>query len=449
MKLKFLGGAGTVTGSKTLVESPSGQRILVDCGLFQGQKRLRLQNWSNFPVDPSTISALILTHAHLDHSGYIPKLVREGFKGKIFCTPATQDLCSILLADSAKIMEEEAEYANKKGFSKHQPALPLYTFEDVERAMNRFEAVDLHQKFSAGDFEAEFFSSGHILGAAFVRLESEKKSVVFSGDLGRVGDPILYPPESIPACDTVVVESTYGDRLHLEIDPSEPLAKIVGETVSRGGTILIPSFTVGRAQHILLFLARLRKESKIPEVPIYLDSPMAINVTELYETHKKFHRLSREELHSLFSIATYVKTSQESKALSARHMPRVIISASGMATGGRVLHHLKDLLPSSANSVVFAGYQAVGTRGASLVSGATEVKIHGQYVKVFAKIHSLENLSAHADRGQILDWLKTCPVKPSLCLLNHGEPAGSEALRIHIQDELGWKAQVAEENGEY
>jgi metallo-beta-lactamase family protein len=443
LRLSFLGGAGTVTGSKTLVEA-AGWRVLVDCGLFQGLKPLRLMNWGRFPVDPGSIDAVVLTHAHLDHSGYVPLLIRKGFRGRIFTTPATRDFCAILLPDSGHLQEKDAEYANRHGFSKHHPALPLYTAEEAKASLDRFTVHAFDRPFEpVSGLAVSFKPAGHILGAALVELRVGGRRLVFSGDLGRPHDPVMIDPAIVSAADFVVVESTYGDRLHGPEDPADVLADIIGRTVRRGGVVLIPSFAVGRVQTILYHLQRLKQSKRIPDVPIFLDSPMAVNASDIFCNHVGEHRLSQKQCHALCSVARYVNSVEESKALDQGAMPKIIVSASGMATGGRVLHHLKVFAPHPANTILFAGFQAAGTRGADMVAGARFVKIHGAQVPVAAEVANLAMLSAHADREETLAWLHHIDVPPRMTFVNHGEPAAALALHDAIVERLRWPCTVA------
>jgi metallo-beta-lactamase family protein len=444
MDITFLGATGTVTGSKYLLEGAAG-RVLVDCGLFQGIKNDRLKNWKQLPFDVSTIDAVVLTHAHIDHSGYIPALVKQGFKGKVYASEATVALCHVLLPDSGHLQEEDARYANKRRFSKHQPAEPLYTEKDALKALKQFETVSFDKpKEILPSLSVTFRPAGHILGASSIKVSSEGKNVVFSGDLGRDDDAIMYPPEPLDQCDYLIVESTYGDRLHHEEDVESALAEIINKTVKRGGTVLLPAFAVGRAQMLLYYVQKLIDEARIPTLPVYLNSPMAITATELFCRFNRLHRLSASDCAKIDKAVTYVRTQQESIDLNANHYPSVIISASGMASGGRVLHHLKSLLPSDRNSVVFAGYQAAGTRGQKLCNGAQEVKIHGQNIPVNADVHSIDSLSAHGDYKDIINWLKTCPEPPKRVFVTHGEPASSDSMRCHINSMAGWSAEVPE-----
>lgn len=444
MKLTFLGGTGTVTGSKYLIESSSlTGPILVDCGLFQGLKNLRLKNRESLPFDPKGLSAVILTHAHLDHSGYIPLLVKSGFKGPIYCSEATYELCKILLPDSGHLQEEEAKYANKRGFSKHHPALPLYTIEDAEASLSFFKPVKRHTKIPLSkNASFELFNAGHILGSCTVRIEADGRSIGFSGDLGRSNDLVMKTPEPPPECDYLVVESTYGNRKHQEVNPIGLLKEIVDEAWKNKGVIIIPSFAVGRAQTLLYILSELKRQKELPDIPVYLNSPMATNVTNLFCNFQDEHRLNEKQCHETCDIATYVRSPEESKELNTRSGPMIIVSASGMATGGRVVHHLKAFLGDPKNIVLFAGFQAAGTRGAAMVAGAEEIKIHGQYYQVKAKIMSLDMLSAHADYTEILSWLKSSRAKPRKVFVTHGESSASDSLRQKIEETLKWDAEV-------
>jgi metallo-beta-lactamase family protein len=444
MHLTFLGGVGTVTGSKYLVRSGD-RRILVDCGLFQGLKQLRLRNWSPFPVPPRSIDAVVLTHAHLDHSGYLPVLVRDGYRGRVHCSPATRDLCEILLPDSGFLQEKDAEFANRHGFSKHKPALPLYTLDDAERAVESLSAVDFGRSLDlGGGATATLSRGGHILGASIVELSWTGIKTVFSGDLGRYGDPMMVDPTPIRRADYLLIESTYGDRRHDRADPEEALAEIVSRTAGRGGTVVIPAFAVGRAQSLLLHFDRLRRRGRLVNVPIFLDSPMAIDATELLHRHPADHKLSPDECRSACAAAEYVRDAEASKRLMANPMPKVIISASGMATGGRVLHHLKHYSPDPRSTILFSGFQAAGTRGATMVAGIESVKIHGEYIPIRAEIANLSALSAHADADEIMRWLSGFERAPKMTFITHGEPTASDVLRRRVQDELGWRCTAPE-----
>ena len=443
MNVAFLGGTGTVTGSKYAV-AHDGRTLLVDCGLFQGYKQLRLRNWAPLPVAPASLAAVVLTHAHLDHTGYLPLLAKQGFRGPIYCTPATSELAAILLPDSGHLQEEEAEYANRRAFSRHHPALPLYTQEDAERSLRLFKRVPFDREFEpVHGVRVRFSYSGHILGSAFVTLCAGERTLVFSGDLGRPHDLIMRPPARIDAADYLVVESTYGDRLHATIDPRERLGEIIRRTAARGGVVIVPSFAVGRAQALLYAIHLLKQEGAIPALlPVYLNSPMAADATDIYHRHRAEHRLSVEQCEAMSRVATIINGADESRALNGKRFPMVIIAASGMATGGRVLHHLKAFAPDPRNTILFSGYQAGGTRGASIVQGAREVKIHGTYVPIRAEVAVLDNLSAHADYGETLEWLRGFASPPKRTFVTHGEPAAADALRRRIGEALGWSCEV-------
>ena len=441
MTLQFLGAAGTVTGSKTLVTC-GGQRLLVDCGLFQGYKNLRLMNWEAFPFDPKQLDAVVLTHAHLDHSGALPLLVKQGYKAPIFATPSTIDVCNILLPDSARLQEEDAQYNNRHQSSKHKPALPLYTVEDADRALRQLVPLPFEEQIEAAGLRIRLRTAGHIVGASSVELTSATTTVLFSGDLGRPDDPIMQPPSPIARADYVVVESTYGDRLHDLQDAEEVLGKAIQRTAARGGIVVVPAFAVGRAQEVLYAIYRLKARGAIPKVPVYLNSPMAIDMTEVYQRYRSEHRLSVEECQGMCHVAKMVSTVEDSRALVAQRKPAVIVSASGMATGGRVLHHLKALAPDPRNTIVFAGFQAGGTRGGRIVAGERSIRIFGEQVAVNAEVVSLAGMSAHADAQQLMQWLATAPKAPRGVYLNHGEPAAADALRQRIEHELGWPVTV-------
>ena len=445
-RLTFLGAAETVTGSRTLVET-GGSRLLVDCGLFQGVKRLRLKNWDPFPVDPKSLEAVALTHAHLDHSGYLPRLCRLGFEGSVYCTRGTKALLEILLPDSGFLQEEEARLANKWKYSKHHPAQPLYTMKEADECLKRLRPVDFHQDFEPlRGVTARYTRAGHILGAGCLTLGIPEGKLVFSGDVGRPDDPIMRPPEPLPAADFLVVESTYGDRRHPDEDVEEIAARAIRETVERSGVLLVPAFAVGRAQHLLRIVSELRERSRIPAIPVFLNSPMSISATGIYCDFPQDHRLDPDQCRLMSKAAHYVHTAEESKALENREGPMMIIAASGMATGGRILHHLKRFLPEPTTTVLFVGYQTPGTRGAALLSGADEIKIHGKYVPVKARILQVEGLSAHADYAEIIDWLRKSSVSPRKVFVTHGEPAAADALRHRLTETFGWKASVPRED---
>jgi len=444
MKMQFLGGAGTVTGSKYLL-TIGHKKILVDCGLYQGVKNLRQKNWDKFPVEPSSIDAILLTHAHIDHSGYIPAMKRAGFRGTIFCSSGTFDLCKVLLPNSGYLQEEDARYANKKRFSKHSPALPLYTEEDAIASLKLFKAVSMNNEIEVDKgIVATFTPVGHILGASAIQIKAQGKVITFSGDVGRSNDLVMNPPQPLSGTDYLVIESTYGDRLHEETDPFEYLEKIINETSKRGGIVLIPSFAVGRAQINLYVLQLLKQSQRIPNLPIYLNSPMAISATEIYCRHKKEHQLTAEQCQLIDDGTKFVRTPEESIELNSSTYPSVIVSASGMASGGRVLHHLKSLVSHHRNSIVFIGYQAPGTRGDALVSGATQIKVHGEYLPVKAEIFHNGSLSAHGDYSEIIAWLKQSNISPKRVFVTHGERAAADSMRLKLKDGFGWNACVPE-----
>ena len=449
--LHFLGAAGTVTGSKFLLEH-DGRKVLVDCGLFQGQKPLRQRNWQPLPLPPSSLDAIVLTHAHIDHTGGLPRVVREGYDGPVYSTPGTRDLAALLLPDSAHLHEEEARYANKEGFSKHRPALPLYTVADANRAVGLFETFGYERpKEILPGITLTFYRAGHILGSAVCvfDLKSTRQRVVFSGDLGRYQAPILRDPQSVASATTLVVESTYGDRQHRETKPIESLREAVTGAFERGGVVVIPAFAIGRTQELLYHLRQLEDEKRIPVVDVFVDSPMACDATPIYLAHPEEHDLvmkSRLE-HGGSPLATrrtkFVTSPKESMKLNMHEGPAVIISASGMATGGRILHHLKHRLPDPRNTVLFVGYQSVGSRGRRLLDGEKEVRIHGQMVPVAAEIQSVSGFSAHADWTETMRWMEGFESPPRQTLLVHGEPEALEALSQRVRAR-GWKSYVPE-----
>lgn len=451
--IRFLGGTGTVTGSKFVLEA-GGTRVMIDCGLFQGLKNLRLRNWQPLPINAASISRVLLTHAHIDHTGYLPRLVREGFTGQVHATNATADLLKIMLPDSGRIQEEDAKYANRKGFSKHSPTLPLYTEQDANAALkhlspSKYDATVQLSKSMA----ARFISAGHILGSSFVAIDitesgSVPLKVLFSGDLGRYGEPILNDPSQVDEADYLLVESTYGDRLHNPSDPKEELAAIINRTAERGGKIIIPAFAVGRTQLLVYYLRELEDEGRIPVLPVAVDSPMGVDATRLYSRHHQDHDFNMERIENLrrnplatrnFSL---VQGRAGSKGLDAQKGSAIIISASGMATGGRVLHHLAHYLPDPASAVILVGYQATGTRGRRIQDREKEIKIHGQWIPVAAQVESIGSLSAHADSGEILRWLKGFKRPPRATFIVHGEHGSARALHEKIVKELGWNAVI-------
>ncbi|HEX6437690.1 MAG TPA: MBL fold metallo-hydrolase [Candidatus Binatia bacterium] len=449
--IKFLGAAGTVTGSKFLV-SYNGTEILLDCGLFQGLKELRLRNWSPLPVKVQALRAVILTHAHIDHSGYLPKLIKLGFRGDVYATSATCDLLKILLPDSAYLQEEEARYANRRGYSKHRPALPLYTVEDAERALALLRPVSYADEIElAKGLSCHFSRVGHILGAAAIRIGFDtangKRFLVDSGDLGRYGRPILKDPDPIEHADWLLVESTYGNRTH-PTNSEDELAKVIKKVAVGMGCLIIPSFAVGRTQEIIYSIRALEDQGKIPPIPVHIDSPMAIDATDVYCAHSEEHDLdmkllSDAKLCPLSSKKFYIhRTAEESKAINDLAGPLIIISASGMVTGGRVLHHLKRRLPDDKTTVLLVGFQAEGTRGRTLQSGKNEVKMLGEIIPVRAEVKTIDGFSAHADQDEILRWLRSFKKPPRRTFVTHGEPPASQALHTVLRDELKWNTEI-------
>jgi metallo-beta-lactamase family protein len=449
MQLDFFGAADCVTGSRHLV-TWGGQRVLLDCGMFQGFKVLREPNWAAPPFDPRAIDAVVLSHAHLDHSGWLPVLLRQGFPGPIYSSPATRELAQVLLLDAAHLQEEDARRANRDGFSRHAKALPLFTRADARRTLARFRPLREGQAARIGDLDVTLTPVGHLLGACAVTLSDGRERLVYSGDIGRSDDLLMPPPQAVDQADVLLVESTYGNRLHPAEDAASMLGRIVRETIHRGGSVLLPAFAVGRAQALLLVLQRLRASGEIPtHLPIYLDSPMAIEATELYRRHRRLLRVPAREMVRLCDGVRMVTTGAQSQRLAASRMPSVIVSSSGMATGGRVLHHLKAMAPDPRHHIVFAGFQVGGSRGALLVAGAREVKIHGEYVPVNAEVSHLEGFSGHADQRELMAWLGHFRRAPRQTFVVHGEPEASDALRQTIAKELGWAVRVPPHNGRF
>jgi metallo-beta-lactamase family protein len=447
--LTFLGAAGTVTGSKHLIDFGS-HRVLVDCGLFQGLKELRQRNWAPFPFDAASIDAVVLTHAHLDHCGYLPRLVAQGFRGRIFCTPGTRDLCSIVLPDSAHLQEEEARHANKHGYSRHQPSLPLYTQADASRTLTRLQPVGYDRPVPVvPGVEVEFVNAGHLLGSAYARFRVAGRTLLFGGDLGRYDRPILPDPQPVDGADVLLVESTYGDRTHEPDDSGERLATIVNRTAGRGGKLIIPAFAIGRVEEVIYWLRRLEDERKIPVLAVYVDSPMAAAALAFYKqrTNELDPGLGANWQHvCAFCTArlTVVETTEQSKAVTSSREPSIVIAASGMATGGRVLHHLTATLPDAKNTVLFVGYQAAGTRGRALVDGIHEVKMLGRVIPVMATIEQLDSMSAHADANEVMRWLSGITKAPTMTYLVHGEPMALRALAGRIGRERSWPVHIAQ-----
>jgi metallo-beta-lactamase family protein len=474
ISITFLGAARTVTGSKYLVES-NGTRIMVDAGLFQGLKELRLRNWENLPVPASSLEAIVLTHAHLDHCGYLPRLVSQGFRGRVFCTLGTQDLCKIVLPDAGRLQEEDAAYANRHNFSKHKPALPLYTEVDALRAVSQLQPCGYDRPMPiANGIEVEFINAGHLLGSSYVRMRIDGRTVLFGGDLGRFGRPVLPDPTPVAEADYLLVESTYGNRVHEEDDNGDRLAAIVSETAHRGGKLIIPAFAIGRVEELVYWLKRLETEKRIPVLPVFVDSPMAAAALARYtervqeldpELHPEEHddkaphdaaapnpptvrrrQAMQERDMCVFCTERFrvIGNVEESKQLTASKIPSIVISASGMAEGGRVLHHLKAALPDARNTVLFAGYQAAGTRGRRLVDGEKSVKIHGEWIAVASRIERIDSMSAHADANEIMHWLGGFTAPPKQTFIVHGEPSAQDALGARIGAELGWSHKAPE-----
>ena len=444
--LTFLGAARTVTGSKYLLEH-GGSRVLVDCGLFQGLKDLRLRNWEAFPVPPQSVTAVVLTHAHLDHVGYLPRLVAQGYRGRIFCTGGTADLCRLVLPDSARIQEEDARQANRHGYSKHHPALPLYREPDALRALTQLQPLGYERDIEvAPGISIRFATAGHLLGSAYVVMTlAGGATLLFGGDLGRYNRPVLPDPAAAVEADLMLVESTYGDRDHAPDDNGEALADVIRNTSRRGGKVIIPAFAIGRVEELLYWVRRLELERRIPVLPVYVDSPMAAEALRFYTA--RVAELDPDIRPAQKGVAAFgstrfqtISTPQESKALTASQTSAIVISSSGMATGGRVLHHMAAALPDSRHTMLFVGYQAAGTRGRQLVDGAREVKIHGRLVPVAAQVVKIDSMSAHADRGEILKWLRTLPRAPQRLYLVHGEVEPMAALQVRLKEELGWDA---------
>ena len=474
ISITFLGAARTVTGSKYLVEFES-SKVLVDAGLFQGLKELRERNWLDLPIRPADISAIVLTHAHLDHCGYLPRIVSQGFKGRVFCTAGTQDLCRIVLPDAGRLQEEDADYANRHTFSKHKPALPLFRETDAFRAVSQLQPCGYDRVLPvAPGIDIEFINAGHLLGSSYVRMHLGGRTILFGGDLGRFGRPVLPDPTMISETDYLLVESTYGDRVHEQDDDGTRLAEVVTETVRRGGKLIIPAFAIGRVEELIYWLKRLEAERNIPSLPVFVDSPMAAAalaryterlreldpelLPELRDEKAPHDEAAHEPLadrkrqaqqeRELCAFCTerfrVIASVDESRNLTASHIPAIVISSSGMAEGGRVLHHLKGALPNSRNTVLFVGYQAAGTRGRRLIDGEKSVKIHGEWVSVAARIERIDSMSAHADSREILHWLRGFSRPPQQTFIVHGELPAMEALAGTITHELGWSRHMPE-----
>ena len=442
MKVKFIGAAGTVTGSKTLIES-NGIRILIDCGLFQGIKPLRELNWDPLPVLPSTIDFVLLTHGHLDHCGWLPRLVDQGFKGKIYCTSPTKDIAKLILLDSAKIQEEEAEKANEGKYSKHEIAEPLYNVAQAERVFPLFRVIKINEPVPLdAEIEAVYTNAGHILGACSIALTLENKTLVFSGDIGRDNDVLMYPPTKPTKADYIFLESTYGNRIHPDTDVKAELEMYINNTVKKGGTIIIPSFAVERAQTVMYLLWQLKEEKKIPNIPYIIDTPMGISVLEIFQNNRKWHKLPEHEYIAMCKMFTMIRDYQETIDTIYNKQSKVVIAASGMFTGGRVLSYLEKYIGLSETTLIIIGYQAEGTRGRKLLEGAKEIKIRGKYYPVLANILEIESLSAHGDQKDLLNWLSALENKPTKVFLVHGENAALDELRIKSNEKYGFDCKI-------
>jgi metallo-beta-lactamase family protein len=449
MKITFLGGAETVTGSKTLVEIDD-KKLLVDCGLFQGIKELRLKNRDSLPVNPAFIDAILLTHAHLDHCGYIPLLVKNGFKGSIYCTPPTFELTKIILLDSAKIQEEECEHCNKYEYSKHIPAKPLYNISDAENSFKFFKTLEYKTRFPLfNDVFIEFHNSGHILGSASIKINVKGETIVFSGDLGRKTPLILNKMTYFTKTDYVVMESTYGNKEHPELDIKKKLFEIVLHTYNKGGNLIIPTFSVERAQELIYLFKELKKESLLPPMPIYLDSPMGVNATQVYFDFLNYLNLNKQDLYEMIEAVQLIKSIEISKAVVKDKKQKIVLAGSGMVTGGRVLHYLKKHIGDAKNTILLVGFQAEGTRGRALLEGESEIKFMGEYHQVKAEVHCINALSGHADRSDLLDWLQHFEVAPKEIYLNHGELHQSNSLCTKIKTTLQTNCKVAKMNTVY
>lgn len=440
--IQFLGAAGTVTGSKYLIEF-NGFKIMVDCGLFQGLKYLRELNWMDLPFAAEEVDCVILTHGHLDHIGYLPRLVKQGFKGNIYCTRPTADLAEIILTDSAKIQEEDAAYANERGYTKHAPALPLYSLKDVENTLPLLHPLSDNNFFQLNnDIQFRFRHNAHIPGASFIEMDVKKKRIVFSGDLGRPNDPMLLPPEKPEKADFVLVESTYGDRLHSEESTEDIVLKIIQKAISNHGPLIVSSFTVDRAQDFMYLIWKLKQAGKIPDIPVYLDSPMGIDVSKLFLKYPNWQKLEPNVFKEVFRSTRMVKSVEETRQLARNKHPRIIIAGSGMMNGGRILEYLEHNIENPDAVIVIPGYQAEGTRGRRVSEGEESIKIRGKYYKVKATIEHVGTMSSHADQGEIIDWLKNIKNTPEKVFIVHGEPKAADALRLKIKEELGWNCKV-------
>ncbi len=437
VSIKFLGAASTVTGSKYLLQTPN-FNVMIDCGLFQGLKELRLKNWDHLPLDPGKIDAVIITHAHLDHTGYLPVLVKNGFNGNIYLSKPTAEITEIILKDSAKLQKEDADLANEKGFSKHKPAKPLYDEDDVYPVLGQFVRMDELDWVELNEhIRFRFVYNGHILGACFVEIDCYGKKIIFSGDIGTNNSITLHDPKRPEIADYVVIESTYGDRNHSSISPLIALRDIVNDSIRRGGNLLIPSFAVGRAQELMVLLKELKSSNQIPDIPVFLDTPMGVNTTKVYCNYPGWHKLSEKDCHYFFEDIQIVKDIKHTYKIIESRFPKIVIAASGMLTGGRVLHYLKEWLPSRKNTVLLVGYQAEGTRGRAIKSGSSEVKIFGEFIPVNCNVEEVNSLSAHADQNELLAWVGNLKNKPDKLFIVHGDPSSSHAFKLKLESKLG------------
>lgn len=449
ISIQFLGAASTVTGSKHLLKTPD-KNILIDCGLFQGIKSLRLKNWAPLPVSVDKIDTVLITHAHLDHCGYIPLFVKSGFKGNILMTAPTRDLVEIILRDSAKIQEEDAARANRYGYSKHKPALPLYTTADVEKALTFFKTYSDKEWITLSPhIRFQFLKNGHILGSCFIEMECFGKKIIFSGDIGRKKSELMAAPSIVENADFLIMESTYGNRLHSSGNEMDELSDVINSTIHRRGNLLIPSFAVGRAQELMHMILQLKRSLNIPDIPVFMDSPMGADATEILDRYPEWHKLTPEESKALHDNITIIKDWHDTQKVIAMKGSKIVIAASGMLTGGRVLEYLKNYVDNKKNTVMLVGYQAEGTRGRALREGVHEIKMHGKYYKVRARVCEISSLSAHADQQEMLDWLKQYKQKPARIFLVHGEPMVQEAFRIKIEDELKIDTVIPIQNEEF
>lgn len=445
MKLTFLGATGTVTGSRYHLVTDKTQ-LLIDCGLYQGIKKLRLRNWSPIPIKAEELDAVLLTHAHLDHSGYLPKFINSGFEGDVYCTAGTKALCDIILPDSGYLQQENALHANKHKYSKHQPAQPLYTQNDAIAAVKNFQTIPFHQMTTLNDIQFSFIPVGHIIGASMIQIQHRGITTIFSGDIGRPNDILMNAPEPIPEVHNLIIESTYGNRRHEEVDAFKVIEEIIIDTFRSQGVLLIPAFAVGRSQAILHIITELREQNRIPDIPIFLDSPMAIHATETYLKFQHEHRLTVEQCHRLSKYVQLTRTKEESMSLNEMEGSRIIVSASGMATGGRILHHIEHYAGDEKNTILFTGYQAPGTRGEIMVNGAKSIKLLGTSCAIKAKVINIDCLSAHSDYQEIINWLSALKKPPEKIFITHGDPAAADGLRFHLKDQLGWDSNIPEFN---